>query len=169
MKELNNVGRWSVTLHDPNGRMSDRTYITKLESYVIFVCFYSEHEISGVALPFNNHLRYLWNASSWNTEALFLVTVPQVHPSCITGVLVRSSLQELWSFEVVNVIISIQICDGDSHKLSQSSADLSPVQIILFLKGQKWNTDPSCLITETDDSKNYFFLFCWPCISIYLS
>ena len=67
--------------------------------------FYSEDEISDIALPFNNNLRYLRNVSSWNTEARFLVTLLQGHPSCITGVLRRSSLQELWSFKVVNVII----------------------------------------------------------------
>jgi hypothetical protein len=156
MKELNNVGRWSVTLRDPTGRVSDRTCITKHGIYIICVCFYSEDKISDIALPFINHLRYLRNASSWNTEARFLVTVLQGHPSCVTGVLVRSSLQELWSFKVVNVIISIQICDGDSHKLSQSSADLSSIKII-FLKDQKCkrqrNKDPSCLITDTDGAQ----------------
>jgi len=104
MKGLNNVGRWSVTLHNPTGRVSDCTYITKLGSYIIFVCFYSEDEISDIALPFDNHLRYLRNASSWNTEERFLVAVLQGHPSCITDVLVRGSLQELWCFKLVNVI-----------------------------------------------------------------
>ena len=99
MKELNNVGRRSVRLHDPTGRVSDRTYITKHGSYIIYVCFCSEDEISDIGLPFNNHVRYLRNASSWNTEARFLVTVLQDHPSCITGVLVRSCLQELRSFK----------------------------------------------------------------------
>ena len=37
--ELNNMGRWSMTLHDPTGRISDRTYITKRGNYIIFVCF----------------------------------------------------------------------------------------------------------------------------------
>jgi len=32
---------------------------------------------------------------------------------------------------VVNFIISIQICDGDRHKVSQSSAGLSSVKIII--------------------------------------
>ena len=31
IEELNNAGRWSVTLHDPTGRVVDRTYITKQE------------------------------------------------------------------------------------------------------------------------------------------
>jgi len=84
--EGHNLGRWSVTLHNPTGRVSDPTYITKHGSYIIFVCFYSEDEISDIALPFDNHLRYLRNASSWNTEARFLVTVLQGHPSCIAGV-----------------------------------------------------------------------------------
>jgi hypothetical protein len=121
-----------VTSHDPTGRVADRTYITKHGSYIIFTCFYREDQISDIGLPFYSHLRYLRNASSSNTEARFLVTVLQGYQPCITGVLFRSSLQEFWSFKVVNVFISIQICDGDSHKVSQSSAAMSSVKELFF-------------------------------------
>ena len=50
LKELNNLGRWSVTLHDPSGRVSDRTYVTKHGIYFTFVGFYSEDEIYDIDL-----------------------------------------------------------------------------------------------------------------------
>jgi hypothetical protein len=129
IKELNNVGRWSLTLSNTAGRNTDRNYITNHGSYIIFVCFNSGDEISDIALHFNKHLQNLRNASSWNTETRFLVTVLQGHASCFTDALIRSLLQELWHFKVVNVIILVQICDRDNHKVSQSSADLSSVNI----------------------------------------
>jgi hypothetical protein len=92
-------------------------------------------------------LEYRSAVSGYSTAGSFFM-----HYRCI----VKSSLQELSSFKVVNFIISIQICDGHIHKISQSSADLSSVKInIIFLEGQKCNgqrnKDPSCLKTETDD------------------
>ena len=57
-----------------------------------------------------------------------------------------------------NVTISIQICDGDSHKVSQSSAELSSIKIIFLkdqnCKGQR-NKEASCLPADTDHSRNY--------------
>jgi hypothetical protein len=160
IKELNNVGRWSVTLSNPTGRITDRNYFTKHGSYIIFVCFNSGDDISDIAVHFNKHLQHLRSASSWNADTRFLVAVLQGDPSCNTDVrlLVKSLLQEFWHFKVVNVIILVQICDRDKHKVSQSSADLLSVKFFP-LQDQKFNWQRNkgllWLITESDDSKKY--------------
>jgi hypothetical protein len=64
----------------------------------VFVCFNSGDEICHISFRFNNRLRYLRNASPWNTEAGYLVTVLQGHPSCITDVLVTYLLHGAESF-----------------------------------------------------------------------
>jgi hypothetical protein len=158
IRELHNVERWSMTLSNPAGRTVGCNDVTKYGSFVIFVCFYSGDRISDVALHFNKHLQYLRNASSWNTDARFLVAVLQDHPSCITDVLVRRLLQELWHFKLANVVILAQICDRDKHKVRQSSADRWSMKIPP-LEDQKCNRQRNkgfpCPITETDNSKKH--------------
>ncbi|PNF30095.1 hypothetical protein B7P43_G03135 [Cryptotermes secundus] len=78
-------------------------------SYILFVCWKSVNDVSGIAVDFNEHLLNLSNTSSWNPEARFLVVVQQDRVSHDPGVLVRNLLQELWNFKVINSVILVQI------------------------------------------------------------
>jgi hypothetical protein len=99
-------------------------------SYILFVCWKSVNRVSDIIVDFNKHLQDLSNTSSWNPEARFLVAVLQDHAPYDTGVIVRSLLQELWHFKVINSVILVQICERDNHNPGERSSKLSSTKIL---------------------------------------
>jgi hypothetical protein len=128
-RELHAVGRWSVVLSNRTGRMIDRSDYMKHGSYILFVCWKAANAVSEVTADFNKHLQSLKNTSSWNPEARFLVVILQDHASCYSAVLVRSLLQQLWHFKVMNSVILAQICERGDLKVRERLSELSSTEI----------------------------------------
>lgn len=154
-KELHGVGRWSMVLSNRTERIIDRNDYMKHGSYILLVCWKSVNGVPDINVDFNKHLQNLSNTSSWNPEARLLVVVQQECSSHDTGVLVRSLLQELWHFKVINSVILLQICERDDHKVREHSSELLSTKI-LHPEHQEYNGHESkglpCLVTEFDGS-----------------
>lgn len=152
-KELHGVGQWTMVLSNRIGRIIDNNDYMEHGSYILFVCWKSVDDVSSITVDFNKHLQNLSNMSSWNPEARFLVAVQRECASHDTSVLVRSLLQELWHFKVINSVILVQICEREDYKIHERSSELSSTKI-LHPEHQECKGLP-CLVTEFDDSNKW--------------